>query len=140
MIYLLDTDTLTHLHLGHQRVKERLRNAGAAQIATTIINRVEMLQGRMDYLIKAANSQQLLHAQQLLERTEIALRQLPIMPLDSPSATEFDRLHQSTALRKIGRADLLIAAIALANRATLVTRNLHHFERIPGLHLANWVD
>lgn len=140
MIYLLDTDTLTHLHLGHQRVKERLRSAGAAQIATTVISRVEMLQGRMDYLLKAANGEQLLHAQQLLERTEIALRQLPIMPLDSSAAAEFDRLRQSTALRKIGRADLLIAAITLANRATLVTRNVRHFERIPGLRLANWLD
>jgi tRNA(fMet)-specific endonuclease VapC len=140
MIYLLDTDTLTHLHLGHQRVKERLRAAGVSQIATTLISRIEMLQGRMDYLLKAASGPQLLHAQQLLERTEIALRQLPIMPLDSPATAEFDHLRQSAALRKIGRADLLIAAIALANRATLVTRNVRHFERVPGLRLANWLD
>lgn len=42
--------------------------------------------------------------------------------------------------RGIGRADLLIASIALTQRATLVTRNLRHFRHIPGLSFANWVD
>jgi phosphopantetheine adenylyltransferase len=32
------------------------------------------------------------------------------------------------------------ASITLANRATLVTRNLRHFKQIPGLKLENWVD
>jgi tRNA(fMet)-specific endonuclease VapC len=140
MIYLLDTDTLTHLHMGHRGVNERIRIAGTAQIATTVISRIEMLRGRMDYLLKAADSQQLLHAQTLLARTESALARLPLMPIDPTAAAEFDRLRQVTAVRKIGRADLLIASIALANRATLVTRNRRHFEKVPGLSIVNWVD
>ena len=140
MIYLLDTDTLTHLHMGHRRVNERIRTAGTAQIATTVISRIEMLRGRIDYLLKAADSQQLLHAQQLLARTESALARLPLMPIDPTAAAEFDRLRQVAAVRKIGRADLLIASIALANRATLVTRNRRHFEKVPGLQIVNWVD
>jgi tRNA(fMet)-specific endonuclease VapC len=43
-------------------------------------------------------------------------------------------------LKKIGRADLLIAAIALANRAILVTRNLKDFRNVAGLPLENWAD
>jgi len=43
-------------------------------------------------------------------------------------------------LKKVGRADLLIAAIALAHRATLVTRNVRDFQQIPGLILENWTD
>jgi len=43
-------------------------------------------------------------------------------------------------LRKIGRADLLIASIALAKNATLVTRNVGHFKLIPGLKTVNWAD
>jgi predicted nucleic acid-binding protein len=35
----------------------------------------------------------------------------------------------------IGDADLLIAATALEHDLTLVTQNLHHFNRIPGLKL-----
>ena len=44
------------------------------------------------------------------------------------------------AYRKIGRADLLIASIVLANRATLVTRNVRHFRQIHGITVINWVD
>jgi tRNA(fMet)-specific endonuclease VapC len=43
-------------------------------------------------------------------------------------------------LKKLGRADLLIASIALAHGATLVTRNLRHFHQIPGLYTENWAD
>ena len=55
-------------------------------------------------------------------------------------ASEFDRLRQSRKLKKIGRADLLIAAITLANRATLVSRNLKDFRQVPGLQVENWAD
>ncbi len=43
-------------------------------------------------------------------------------------------------VEKIGRADLLIAAITLAREATLVTRNVKHFRQVPGLKVENWVD
>jgi predicted nucleic acid-binding protein len=35
---------------------------------------------------------------------------------------------------------LLIAAIVLANRATLVSRNLTDFRQVPGLQVENWAD
>ncbi len=38
----------------------------------------------------------------------------------------------------IGAMDLLIAAHALALSATLVTNNLAHFQRIPGLSITRW--
>ncbi len=40
----------------------------------------------------------------------------------------------------MGRADLLIASMALARRATLVTRNVRHFPPVPGLTVENWMD
>jgi len=38
----------------------------------------------------------------------------------------------------IGPNDLLIAAIALAHQATLVTHNTREFERIVGLLVEDW--
>lgn len=38
----------------------------------------------------------------------------------------------------IGPSDLVIAATTLAVRATLVTANIRHFERVPGLAIENW--
>ena len=34
----------------------------------------------------------------------------------------------------------LIAAIVLANKATLGTRNLKDYRKVPGLQVENWVD
>jgi tRNA(fMet)-specific endonuclease VapC len=49
-------------------------------------------------------------------------------------------LLQNKKVKKIGRADLLIAAFAMANRAVLVTRNLKDFRQVPGLRIENWAD
>ncbi|UBF25011.1 type II toxin-antitoxin system VapC family toxin [Kovacikia minuta CCNUW1] len=56
------------------------------------------------------------------------------------AAEQFDVLRSARSLRKIGRADLLIASIALANQAVLITRNTRHFKQIPNLRVVNWVD
>ncbi|HSS48099.1 MAG TPA: type II toxin-antitoxin system VapC family toxin [Thermoanaerobaculia bacterium] len=40
--------------------------------------------------------------------------------------------------RSIGTMDLLIAASALVDEAPLVTRNLDHFQRIPGLEVLTY--
>ena len=43
-------------------------------------------------------------------------------------------------LKKIGRGDLLIAAVAQARRAKLATRNVRDFQLVPGLRVENWAD
>lgn len=139
-MYLLDTDTLTHLHAGNSNVVDRLRSVADVEVGITIITKVEILRGRIDYLIKAEAGANLLKAQELLFRTEKLLNDLLIVPIDRSASIEFDRLRAVSKFRKIGRADFLIASITLANRATLVTRNLRHFKQIPGLKLENWVD
>jgi tRNA(fMet)-specific endonuclease VapC len=139
-MYLLDTDTLTYLYAGQAQVVSRLQQAGTPNVGTTIITKIKVLRGRMDAVVKAADAGKLLHAQQLLIRSEEFIEAMIVVPLDQSAATLFDRLAKAPALNKVGRADLLIASIALANRATLVTRNRRHFEKVPGLMVVNWVD
>jgi tRNA(fMet)-specific endonuclease VapC len=38
----------------------------------------------------------------------------------------------------IGYLDVFIASIAMTNGESLVTRNIRHFERVPGLKVENW--
>lgn len=139
-MYLLDTDTLTYLYAGHPQVVSRLQQAGTSNVATSIITKIEVLRGRMDALIKAADAGKLLHAQQLFIRSEQLLEEMIVVPVDQPAAAVFTRLMKAPTLHKIGRADLLIASIVLAHRATLVTRNRRHFAKVPGVQIVNWVD
>jgi len=61
-----------------------------------------------------------------------------VIPIDAAAAAQFDALRQNRKLKKIGRRDLLIAAITLAEQATLATRNLKHLRQVPGLRVENW--
>jgi tRNA(fMet)-specific endonuclease VapC len=136
---LLDTDTFTLLNRGHQKVVKRLGEASEV-VGITIATRVEALAGRIEFLMKAADGEQLLRAQQWLQQTEVELSHLPIVLLDAAAAEEFERLLGTKGLKRIGRGDLMIASIALANKAKLVTRNLKDFRKIPGVQLENWAD
>jgi len=139
-MYLLDTDTLSLVHAAHPRVAQQRQTVGSAEIAISVITQIETLQGRFAAVLKAADAEQLLRAQRMLERTEARLREIRIIPIDSGAAAEFDRLRQHKKSKKIGRADLLITSIALAHQARLVTRNLRDFQQVPGLLVENWAD
>ncbi len=139
-MHLFDTDTLRFWDSGHPRVLQRLREVADPEVGTTIITKIEMLQGRFDFLLKASNPAELLRAQELLSRTEVFLERLLVVPIDQRAAALFEHLRTAKGLRQIGRADLMIACITLAHDATLVTRNLRHFRRVPNLRVSNWVD
>ncbi|MBY0526546.1 MAG: hypothetical protein K2R98_24335 [Gemmataceae bacterium] len=55
---LLDTDTLTLLIQGHAGVARHM-HAAEPNVATTIITRIEVLQGRFAAILKAADAEQL---------------------------------------------------------------------------------
>lgn len=139
-MHILDTDTLTHLYAGHPGVIRHLKALADAEVATTIITEVELLRGRIDYLLKASDGADLLKAQERLRRTEELLEQIGILDVDEKAIAQFERFRVHRSFRKIGRLDLLIASIALAHNATLVTRNVRHFRQFPKLFVVNWVD
>lgn len=139
-MHLLDTNILTALYAGHPLVIQRLQRLDDPQVATTIITKIELLQGRIAFLLKATDGESLLRAQSLLQETERLISEIQIISFDPAASEQFDRLKTHKSLRKMGRADLLIASIALSHRATLVTRNLKDFRQIPTLKLENWID
>ncbi len=96
-MHLLDTDTLTHLHADHPKVVERLRALDDPDVGTTIITKIELLRGRMDFLQKATTGAELLRARQLLVRTEKLLEQIVIVPFDTAAAAQFDQMSSATA-------------------------------------------
>jgi tRNA(fMet)-specific endonuclease VapC len=65
-MYLLDTNILTALHAGSSKVITKIKHLDDPDIAITIITKVELIQGRISFLLKATNGQDLLRAQNLL--------------------------------------------------------------------------
>jgi tRNA(fMet)-specific endonuclease VapC len=136
---LLDTDTYTLHQLANEMVLERFQAASEASMIT-IVTQIEVLRGRQDALIKAEDGARVLHAQLVLGLTIQHMKHFQVVSFNAAAAAEFDRLRQSKGTKRIGRGDLLIAAICLANKATLVTRKLKDFRKVPGLQFENWAD
>jgi tRNA(fMet)-specific endonuclease VapC len=136
---LLDTDTFSLYQFGPPRLVERYRAASEVP-ALSIVTQIEVLRGRHEAVLKAEDGPHLLRAQQHLLHSIHTLALFQIVPFDQAAADLFDDLRQNKKLKKIGRADLLVACIALAHRATLVSRNLKHFRQVPGLQVENWMD
>jgi tRNA(fMet)-specific endonuclease VapC len=136
---VLDTDIVTLLFTGHEKTQQRMAQA-AGPFAIAIVTRFEVVFGRFASLLKAADGQQLLRAMERLQQALQYLDEFLVIPVDAAAAAEFDKLRANKKLKKIGRPDLLIASIALANKVTLVTRNLRDFRLIPRLKVENWAD
>jgi tRNA(fMet)-specific endonuclease VapC len=77
-----------------------------------------------------------------LERLEkTLLPNLPVIPFDTEAAIEYGKIRADLERRGIliGDADIRIAAIALARDLTVITANINHFRRVPGLTTENWL-
>ena len=67
-----------------------------------------------------------------------SLHRLAILPFDREAALIFQELDRRRL--RVGTMDLKIAAICIAHDATLLSRNLVDFEKVPGLRVENWLD
>lgn len=68
------------------------------------------------------------------------LDQFVSLPFDDKAALVYGRVRAQLATQgtPIGPNDLMIAAIAIANDVTLVTRNTREFGRVAGLRIEDW--
>ena len=66
---------------------------------------------------------------------------LEIIPNGQEAAEIFARVKAELEIKgtRLDDFDLLIASCALTHNLILVTNNLKHFQRIPGLRLENWI-
>ena len=64
-----------------------------------------------------------------------------IIPFDRRAAEVYGELRAELERegRRLDEPDLRIAAIARSRRLTLVTGNVRHFARVPGLVVENWL-
>ena len=135
-LYVLDTDHLTLLRRGDEKVVARVAIIPASNIATTIISIEEQLRGWFTQIRKARDVDHLVRAYGgLLDVIQMAVR-VPVLPFSRAAAERYAELRKTS--RRVGKQDLAIAAVALEAGAMLVTRNRHDFEQIPNLRTEDW--
>ena len=110
----------------------------AGEIVVPIVVVAEIERGRIDALTKAATAEQVLRMQERMMTSRQYLSQFAVRPFNRDFAKEFEKLKQNKRLARIGNIDLQVAAIALAARVKVITRNVRDFSRIPGLQIENW--
>jgi len=67
---------------------------------------------------------------------------LVVLPFDEVAAEAYGPLRAQLESdgQRLDEPDLRIASIALAADLTLVTANVRHFDRVPGLTVENWLS
>lgn len=141
MIDLLDTDLFTLASLAKFGLRDRIESARTENdVVVSLMTRIEVLRGRFESILKAADGAGVARMQELFRASEAYLATFTVLPFDALAIREFDRLREDKKAKKVGRNDLLIACIARAHDATLVTRNVKDFRQIPNLKVENWAD
>ncbi len=130
-MYLLDTNVCIHLlNERNTKIEQSFRSHSPTEIALCSIVKAELLFG-------ARHSRRVSANLRLLQRFFAPLVSLVF---DDRCAEEYAQIRADLNAQGkiIGPNDLLIAAIARANNATLVTHNVDEFSRIVGLEIEDW--
>lgn len=131
-MYALDTNTVLDYFRGRGGVAENLLAVPPSEVALPAVVVYEVWIGVL-------GSQNAKRRQSQYERF---LATVEVLAFDAAVGRRAAELRYALERRGegIGPMDTLIAATALANNATLVTRNVHEFGRIQGLKVVDWHD
>ncbi len=133
-MYLLDTNVLSEFvrKKPHDILIGRLSRIPAASLFTATICVMEL---RFGALRRGPGSDLWSKIQ---ERILSKVRCLEFGYKEAMVAAEV--LHELHSIgQPIGIEDIMIGAVALSNRLTVVTANTRHLSRIPNLHVENWL-
>jgi tRNA(fMet)-specific endonuclease VapC len=131
-MYALDTNTVLDYFRGKGQVAARLLATPPSEVGLPAIAAYEVWVGVL-------GSQNAKRRQVEYERFLAVVAILPFDAVAGRRAADL-RLALERKGELIGPMDMLIAATALAHGATLVTRNVREFDRVPGLTVVNWHD
>jgi predicted nucleic acid-binding protein len=133
-MFIFDTDIYTNVikKVPSETLINRLKKVPRRDQFTTTITIGEVYYG----IMKVSDKTKLL---KLFE--DVLLPRATILSFDFSAAKKYGEIR--SLLEKQGKPlahpDLQIASIALSMNMTLITGNLKHFQRVPGLAVENWL-
>ncbi|MBU2569799.1 MAG: type II toxin-antitoxin system VapC family toxin [Gammaproteobacteria bacterium] len=131
--YLLDTNIcifLLNQRGGFENIVQRMDGMSRENIGISAISVAEL-----EFGIAASKKQN-----DNAKRLERFLLDFEVIDFNRASAAAYGPIRSNLQAQgtPIGPMDFLIAAHALAIKATLVTNNTSEFQRVPGLRLEDW--
>ena len=126
--YILDTTVCIALIRGNKKVLDAVYEKGLDNCSVSEITIAELLYGAS----KSGRASHFDDVRYILDAFEI----MPIFPNLRTFADVKCSLEKGGM--RIDDFDLLIGATALKNAMTLVTHNVKHFSRIPGILIEDW--
>lgn len=139
-MYILDTDHLSFIQRKGQEGRNILarlsRLSEDVEVAVTIITYEEQIRGRLSFISKAITTDETFKGYQGLQQTLVDYQSIVVIPFNNIAIVEHQRLRKTYP--RLGKMDLKIAAIALVNNATLLTRNKSDFGQIVELKIEDW--
>lgn len=126
---LLDTNIVVAYLNGNEPIASKVvENINKITLSTLVV-------AELDYGAKASQNRF-----KNLSNLNRFIELVRIIPFDLACARMLGTVK--SRLRQIGKptgeVDAMIAAVALANKAELVTGNIRHFQNIEGLKLSSW--
>jgi predicted nucleic acid-binding protein len=133
-VYCFDTDALSATIRREPSLAliRRLAQVPPAEQFTTAITMGELLYGAARRSSKKLNEQV----------RDLIGGAITVLPFDDSAAGIYGplRARLESEGEPLAEPDLRIASIALARDLTLVTGNVRHFDRVPGLTVENWLE
>jgi tRNA(fMet)-specific endonuclease VapC len=131
-VFVLDTNTVLDYFRGRGKVAERFLGVPPIEVAIPAVVAYEVWVGVPG----------LQNARRRQSEFEQFLAAVAVLPLDAEAARAAAELRKKLedAGEGIGPIDTLVAATALAQNGTLVTRNVREFSRVQGLRVENWYE
>jgi tRNA(fMet)-specific endonuclease VapC len=138
-MHILDTDHLSLIRRNGpegQRILAHLDECEDVEVVTTVITFEEQTRGYLALLGRAKTLDQTVLAYRGLQQLASDYQSITILTFDHSAALEHQRLRKRYP--RLGNMDLKIAAIAITQHATLLTRNMKDFRQIEGLLTDDW--
>lgn len=132
-MYIVDSNTCIYFMNGkYQSVRDKFLSISPKDIKISSIVKGELLLG-------AIKSQT---REQTTKKVEKFLKPFDVVDFSDKMAYDYAEIRATLEKsgNSIGANDLLIAATALNNKATLVTHNIDEFSRVQGLDIEDWVE
>jgi tRNA(fMet)-specific endonuclease VapC len=130
--YMLDTDISSYILKNRDpNLRVRLNRLAMDQVSVSVVTKAELLYG-----VQRSTSAKINR-----KIVDAFLTHLTVLSWNGEAAEHYAQIRAALDRKgtPIGNLDTMIAAHARSLGAIIVTNNVRHFKKVPGLKVENWV-